>query len=94
MQVFTNVNFTTAQNSVPDVEQPPQVVDVPLLNVQHEQLLVPPEELLPAEAAVDVLSAGFAVERVPTTLLCKTFYQRLREFTLGFTQTLTDKFAI
>ena len=26
-----------------------------LLNVQHEQLLVPPEELLPAEAAVDVL---------------------------------------
>ena len=37
-----------------------------LLNVEHEQLLVPPQKLLAAEAAVDVLSAGAAVERVAT----------------------------
>ena len=35
-----------------------------LLDVEHEQLLVPTEELLAAEAAVDVLGAGAAVERV------------------------------
>ena len=69
----------TAQNRIPYVKQSPQVVDVPLLDVQHQQLLVPPEKLLPAEAAVDVLRAGFAVARVSATLKCKTFYKRLRE---------------
>ena len=39
-----------------------------LLDVEHEQLLVPTEELLAAEAAVDVLRAGAAVERVATVV--------------------------
>ena len=39
-----------------------------LLDVEHEQLLVPTEELLAAESAVDVLGAGAAVERVATVV--------------------------
>ena len=40
-----------------------------LLDVEHEQLLVPTEELLAAESAVDVLGAGAAVERVVATVV-------------------------
>ena len=40
-----------------------------LLDVEHEQLLVPTEELLAAEAAVDVLGAGAAVERVAAAVV-------------------------
>ena len=40
-----------------------------LLDVEHEQLLVPTEELLAAESAVDVLGAGAAVERVATAVV-------------------------
>ena len=56
--------FTTALDSAPDVEESPEVVDVSLLDVEHEQLLVATQELLPAEPAVDVIRASAAVQLV------------------------------
>ena len=57
-------NFTTALDSAPDVKESPEVVDVSLLDVEHEQLLVATQELLPAEPAVDVIRARAAVKHV------------------------------